>query len=1619
MRRAGFYARSVGAPFAPILPNPGRARRIFSHLTQNLSAHPTVIAERDGSRLGSYLTTNGFCYCPDGLSSEQQQCLIPLSNTVHNCSLKRTIDALRGQWIQSFVFPPALAGGGDSTCRMQFDWPYVGGTLRDGTTYDGTYTQASDPLNRKCHVVDRLKPFLYRYAPIGKPIKSGTSTIDRGGVCHTGRAARVTQAQQAKLNPKLSTTRCVKQNETDLAVFITCEDGTNMTLSKEVSSPLDAMITGAQTARARCNQCTAPPTFTTPNGTTIPPESSFGIPFRFSSERATAYELRRLLGDQLLAYNITLNTSAWENGVFLGALLKSPSSLFLNVKPKPLTQAEAASDPAWDSDWVFCNTTDGLRNGKCKGKIPEGDWRANRFQSCYKTINALTRDSPNVMSSVDVCLTDSRLNSLCLAVKQAQALVSQANCLASGSTECMLKPYLYAPGTWDTSNKEFVHQTVRRFYSRVTPYACPAVESIVRESNQATLSRCAATPVSAMYVALQMCRNIVDTMAQVLFHLFNIVLECIQMIGGGNQAALKLQIAFNWNAMTGKVSQVIPVISDLFFDMLFRLGATGQKLYGMLQSSCGFVNTAYRYWLEVWCKIAIDFAPMLLSALRQLSEFSETAFRVLNDSLDVIFRFMMPDALSAIQTLGYTKNFRDKHSDAQSREKQRVHNSLVKSKKEGKSADAAQAAAYSSSASRSDNTADVLKTLGIGAAVVGIEVATKGNPLVGFAVDAAQTFYQAAEMSRLIALLPGNWTLFDFASINTAIDAFDLYVTSDQQCLKYRAGAPASLLSCSFPPLATADQLKGANLVATRCWADAQQSIGTSNLLSCTDSDTCYKSLYDTTQVVCVSCPDPGPTYSLYGCSPVTSMCTCGVPTSTPDSCTSNEECYYATSTCLLITGLDSMSYGNQPCAQCSKQVQCIVRDSSGVGKCGCVFQPQPVQQCAQAPGNLVDITDPGKMCGYLPTADRTQSVTIADWDALALAPCIYLNPSYVFCVQVYQASGSTSLAVGLAMAPLTQSFSSRRLLSEGQFLHHEGFELHSAESEYALPDTPAMHALLLEDWNHTAAPCSGLVWAYQQDARAGSPPHLGPIDTMYLHKCAYWRQVGRETIRLFNLTSLHKLDGFLLSVDDFASALSHKSVLFDLISHPEALLFAAGRAPVLKPIHAALLSIRALGVSMALGRNASLPFIWKQAWKNVSTNDHRRETARMVKRMLDGMVEEGEDNLDGDDAWESDDDTEEPPEQVCTNCTGRRLLSMNTGKPKIVLAQNWVTSSYTWPPVYYQELQKTRCALGTALVQILHDILQVLIAFYTNAFTRPPPPPKTLWGNLPNFTPPATSAPLPTNSLSHDVVGDIFSAFRSWIGLDTQRTRGFFSTQKGGTNVFTMSTSMLRCDFTSMTFCSERRKDLFLSAVLMVILYFIINYASSIMGFPIIATLYIIFSIPILIWYVYGTALTCAPMIPTCLLDDVVEVLDSTFPLKVEVPFHLQVSKDCLDTSTDSCFKSCASPPMLFVDWRDTLAYGICGLSVKWCHSLADFVGDRDAITSSLAKMAATVSKEDSVLLASMDFCFVVTLARLIPLIIIFILAISVASYILYLPFLLIPRLVTVAVQAFAYTHT
>ena len=1637
MKRAAFYSQKLvdmeSKVFAPAIPSPGRARRIFGALTGNLSSHPTQILQRDGSALGEYTTSNGFCYCPSSMPSLQQQCLVDLKDTVHNCSLKRTIDGLSGLWVQSLAFPPTSTGGGDSSCRMQFDWPYLKGTLRDGGDISGIYTLASDMLNKKCHVLDRLQPFLYRYKSDTKMLKTADTTLDKGGVCHTGRAAKLNQ--QAKV--KVLTTRCVKQSEDDDVINVACEDGTTMSLDKEKSTPPDVMVDAVKSKRTRCTQCSPPPTFTNSKGEQIKAESSFGIPFRFSTSRMIAADLLSVLCGTDGCSNLQLNLTSWDSNVFLNTLLKSPADLFLekgstqgSASQGSASQATSVSSP-WESDWVFCNTTDGLKTSKCMGRIPEAAWRQNRFQSCYKTIRDLTRDSPDVMSSVDMCLMDANLQNLCTAVNQAQTLVKQANCLASGSSSCALKPFLYLPGSWDVSNKEFVHQSVTRFYSRVTPYACPAVAEVVKANNQAILNRCAATPVGVLNLALQACRDIVDALAKVLFYTVAIIIDGLLMAFSNDKATLKAQIMYYWGCIVTVVKDLLSVLSDIFFDMLFHMGALGERIYSLLQKSCNLINKAYRYWLKIWCGIAIDLIPMVLSGIRQVAEFCESAFSVINDALDVIFQFLVPDALAGMQAAGYVAGFRDKKAKQQLRQKQEIHDSLKQSKKEGKAADAAVAKIKQSNLNKyvlgGTGTSSLFKrrvaTAIVGGVIGGFGAAgaLKGASFLG---DIGNSIYQSIQMSKLAELYPDNWTLFDFESVYASLDSFEYFISTDEQCLSYRAANLNEIVDCTFPTLVSKDSLAGAMQIATRCWADAQRDVGASNLLACTASDTCYRSLYDATPIVCASCPDAGIGYSLYGCSDVTKMCTCSVATTTATSCTSNEECFYATATCLLITGLDDVSYGNQPCIQCSKQVQCLVRDGSGIGQCSCVFQVQPVQQCSQPPGQFVDITTPTKICGYLPSADMTQSVAVAQWNSLAIAQCLYLNPAYVYCVRVYKDSGAVSMAVGLAMAHISASYKSRRLLMTDEIFPDGSFDIHNAESEYELPNSEAMHELLEEDWNRTAAPCSALVSAYQQSMRSkvNVKPELGPLDTLYLHKCVYWRFVGRRTIKLYNLTSLADHDGFLLSMDDFAAALVSKSVLLELLKNPEALFYAVGHAPFLKPLFAIVLVVRSFARLGSLSGNSSEGVkneeVVEQFWEN-STEYVRDIMDRLEDDILYQMHTMSREDtqmtkISKKISQDQDKKIQKPFFQKPQKKHGRHLLQTDT---TIQLAQSWLAGPFTWPPAYFNEVTSTQCQIGSAFIRIVYDLLSVLGRYYYGSFKSAPTPPKGLWNNLPTISY-SQEIKYEANTTSQGIVSDVYHFMWSLFGVNARRIRSFFGNVEGETNVFTLSTSMLQCDFPGLVYCTNHRKDLFASVFLVLILYFIVSYFSRLLNIPMLTTgMYFAF-IPLVLWYAYGSALTCVPMIPSCLMDDVVSMLDYVFPYQLSIPGELMVSPTCLQNkSIPSCIKSCSA--VSFFGWRDAFAYGLCSVNNNTCLSFADIIGDKDTLHGSLKTMAKVVSQGSESLIEASNFCFTISFVSIIPVLLLLYVASSTAVTLLYIPCQFIPKFVSMLAQSIVFMHT
>ena len=261
---------------------------------------------------------------------------------------------------------------------------------------------------------------------------------------------------------------------------------------------------------------------------------------------------------------------------------------------------------------------------------------------------------------------------------------------------------------------------------------------------------------------------------------------------------------------------------------------------------------------------------------------------------------------------------------------------------------------------------------------------------------------------------------------------------------------------------------------------------------------------------MCDTCPLPAiPGTNKFGCDGLRQKCACGVAQTSFDKCSANRQCD-RNSQCVLVSSLNSISYGTIPCGQCPSSgiVMCILPLSGLPGQCSCVMDHSISYDLCTNQIGTVTMVDSSKLCGYIPGYQLASTEWAFDLDDLLMLPCIQVSKAVCSTVHF---SSSTSLLMSVAVS-VRMSQSSRRLLMEDDVIEDEYPMLHTFESEYELVNSQTMHEILMSPgWNLTAAPCSVLSLAYQQKQP------LGILETFKLNKCGYWRFVGKKIIERYN----------------------------------------------------------------------------------------------------------------------------------------------------------------------------------------------------------------------------------------------------------------------------------------------------------------------------------------------------------------------------------------------------------------------------------------------------------------------------------------------------------------------
>ena len=1598
IRRRAYYGGNVNG-FQPSLPSPQRSLKLFGNLTGSLYAHPMQY-RTPASEFGEYRTTNGFCFCPVSLGIDPTLCEILITDMEHECSLFKTIAAVQGRrWGRSHTFmtqgrgTTTVASSGPASCKVQTDWPFVKGRLRDDqfvTEADigGAWAGASDPEAQKCHVLDRTLDFAYVFVSKNELNPSGFNTVDRG-VCHTGRV----QSWQSRG----STARCLRTAKGGDSASVQCSDGGGFTRARSRSAQPPQQAANRQFGRRTCGQCTPPPAFRTKGGTPMEPESSFGLPFRLSAERVLANDLLRAICPEDALCRSKLNLSAWTPGEFLRTYVSSPAALF---KPEALRfdfsdastmgPVPGPDDSAlWSDPWVYCPSREALASGKnCSGSISKPDWRADKVGSCHRTVDFALRGAPDPMAKTTVCNLDSSLSALCQALEKGRSLVASANCLGSGNPECMLQEFVYTPSTWETTNQEFVHDTVAKFY-KLSDSRCltssvdcvcpvdPALASFLADKDY-RLQQCSAVPVVAVQNMLIFIRGLGGQIVVALSYIFAMLLDLMFMFSTEGATVGRQRLLLDWAEFKRLSGGVIDGVSDLGMDLIFQNGAVGPWLRTRVFQACGVINQAYRYFSDFWCGFIIAQLPIFLGSLKSVGFWIDTGFSVVNDVFQTILRNYLPDAMMDLYQKGYNSYFASNQykekTDAYEKNKQldllNPKQDKILSTQEKNLIDVAEQPKVMQNLANAEAKSIEKNTLQSASSLPGPVAIVAGLIDAGIGIyQGYQDLEHLKQLADVAAKFPTSLTLFDFTSFYESIDALVLYINNDLTCYSIVPDSDAMQCDQILVPAPQSSDVGRMAPVATACWADAQQQqVGVSTLYSCTATSTCCVDALCETNVLCASCPvQTAAGYRDFGCNTMTQRCQCSVQTVATSRCISHSDCG-GTSACSLLTSLQDISFGVlEQCSLCSVQAVCLMGSSPQSGTCTCLTTGDvEVDRCSAGAGSPAN-PDYGHLCGY-----SQQGGAYFSWGELALALCA--NVIFPVCAEVTtEANGVLNMPVATSLKGL--SFSSRRRLlgvntAEGgeEPIFPSAF-VSQGPYEDISPDM--FHSLIMNaSWNQTAAPCSSLAHAYRHGER------LGPTDESALQSCVYWRRVGRRLIHEFNLSSLREADSFLMSPDDLAWAMGQAGVAKELAQTPRLWISAALYSPWLKPVrawvratHGPDISRMVRGLMHNRGWNASGGGFPRRARPRPSRARRGRPTAPTPppatgggenrtgrvsahSRRLQGVFEDTVERLQG------------LPYYAYLQRMNSSIVSPSTiASLSQSVSQSWLRGSFSWRPFDFS----SQCAPLDTMLASGTQVLGVLRIYYANfdELNQARNVTTGLADSLPSLSwPNATAeddAGISTDAKlwSADGLGAYgVQLMFGFSGIKMQDVVRFLSDPCNGrscveSNRWTLTyivDSALFCDFEALTYCTNYRRGLMVSFVMAVLLYLMLSVAARSLGMDFVST-WLFYCIPVItLWFSMGVSFTCLPMLPTCLLDDLVSGLEELVPLQTRIPPALVVNNG-------TALASCAG--FGFAGWMDSVAFFLCEMGFCGGSSVGNLLGMTDVDWDAKRAMMASPDRD------------------------------------------------------------
>ena len=626
---------------------------------------------------------------------------------------------------------------------------------------------------------------------------------------------------------------------------------------------------------------------------------------------------------------------------------------------------------------------------------------------------------------------------------------------------------------------------------------------------------------------------------------------------------------------------------------------------------------------------------------------------------------------------------------------------------------------------------------------------------------------------------------------------------------------------------------------------------------------------------------------------------------------------------------------------------------------------------------------DGTKLCGYSQDASPLSNVWQFSMDQLAMVSCLQATKAVCSTVWITDVS---SILMAVAVPPLRLSGSRRRRLlwedgGDGQdaYAYDGDYEPFGAEDARAILAAPG--------WDTAAAPCAELVRRHQDGEK------LATLERHELHRCAYWRFVGRRVIETLNLTGLAGHETFLLSADDLASTLAHKEALLELVTAPWAFAYALQYHPWLRPLRAAATVVANLAERTE----------WARLWLQSQAEDADEDPSELLDfvtgdEALDNTLHLESERFLNWSQWraglrsrrlvrprrpathgEPVSDANETKGAGRVRIARRGLLSavsdlqlvqsisasIATGAERFPVvpdqvAQAWGQGPFVWPPNYQYGVGS--CPVGVSVFGITREAFGVLVLYYANWDKPRPPIDRSIRASLPSIAWPSgaslvAQATRPVargrnwaSTAFHYVTGSL-------LGLRPADIVGFFSGSAAWSLQWLLEESV-RCDLAAVVSCSRHKRDLLGSIAVLFVAYLLVRAVASAIGVPVLSTIFFYGLPSLLLWYVYGVGPTCFPLMPTCLLSDVIAAAQYLTPEAIEIPPELLCGAPAGNASAPAGNASCLRPcsDLNFTTWADTVAFAACDTDAGWCEALGRAGANTSVYQATLAPLFAPV---------------------------------------------------------------